>query len=227
MTRQLTSGDPAPLLSPATLAIGSVARPAALTAISLWQAWLAWRLGFEPAALVALYALVLAVACLFWVPEPRRRPWLTALFVVPFLFALGNSVQRVSEAASALRDAVDEGVDRAAPVRTALGRAVCAHRWPPVDHAALGLPPAGAYAGRFARGARGELLTAGLGRITISYGRIPAPPSMPGLEIASGSTLELEGRCDRNGRVRWTMASGDVREVARRVTPWRVCWLCR
>ena len=79
---------------------------------------------------------------------------------------------------------------------------------------------------RMQAGARAELLTAGHGRVTISYGRIPAPPTMPRLEVEAGSRLVLEGHCDRRERVRWHMADGAVRDAAHRISPWRVCWLC-
>ena len=226
MDRRRPLGAPwGPLGRP--ICVAPIVRPVALAAIGLWQGWIAWRLGFELASMVAALGLALALAFALWLREPSRRPLVTTLLLVPFAIVLVASVLRINGAALELRSKVEEGVELATPVRLALGRAICQGRWPPVDHASLGLEGAGAYSGRYTRGVQGELLEAGAGRVTISYGRIAAPPSMPALEIVAGAELVLEGRCDRAERVRWEMAAGLVRDVASRIAPWRVCWLCR
>ena len=100
-----------------------------------------------------------------------------------------------------VREKVRKAVDRANPVRTALGIACSEGALAGTDNESLGLLPADAYAGNHTRSIAAEGRSSAEGAVTVTLKAI-------GGVIGDGRTIVYTGACD-SGSMSWTI-SGDV-----------------
>ena len=100
-----------------------------------------------------------------------------------------------------VREKVREAVSLADPARTALGIACSQGKLSGADNASLGLSPANAYSGDYARSIAAAGLSSTEGTVTITLNTI-------GGVIDDGRTIVYSGACGAGG-MRWTVG-GDV-----------------